>query len=174
LWIGGINDATVKPIARGMWGMVIDNELRPMGYNAAAHMLRWSLQDNPSKLKLPPGHFISRKIAASAEYKAAKKQILDSLAPGTSAKGTVSVTFNEGDLFAAFHATEMVYTASKDANGRVTFHATIKDRYDFDLNLKDYYAGYGKKWLAVVANNMAWSDQFLGVIHNYDIDAEIE
>ena len=25
-----------------------------------------------------------------------------------------------------------------------------------------------------VANNMAWSDQFFGVVQNYDVDAEIE
>jgi hypothetical protein len=42
------------------------------------------------------------------------------------------------------------------------------------LKVKDYYRGYGKKWLAVVANNMAWSDPFFAVVQNYDIDAGIE
>jgi hypothetical protein len=175
LWIGGINDATLKPIAREMWEIVIDKELKPMGYDAAAMLLSHSLQDNPSDLHIPPSHFISKEIAASAEYKAAKKQILDSLSPRTSVKGSVTVAFDEGDLFAAFHLATMDYTASKDKDGRVTsFHATIKDKFDFDLQVRRYYRAHGKKWLAVVANNMAWSDQFFGVIHNYDIEAEIE
>lgn len=84
------------------------------------------------------------------------------------------VVFEEGDLFAAFHGTTMVYSASKDANGNVTFHATIKDRYDFDLQLRGYYGEFGQKWLALVANNIAWSNQFFGAVQNYDISVEVE
>ena len=170
-----VHNATLKPIPRAMWGDVIEKELRfRLGYHVAAYLLEYSLQDNPADLVFSRTSFVSKAIAASSEYQAAKKQILDSLAPGTTKTDSVSVVFNQGDLFAAFHKTTMVYSASKDANGNVTFHATIRDRYDFDLEVRAYYGRYGKKWLAVIANNMAWSDQYFGVINNYDIEATIE
>ena len=174
LWIGGLNDVTLKPIARAMWGWVIDNQLEPMGYDAAAILLSLSLQDNPSDLYLAPCHFISKNIAASGEYNAAKQRIISGLEPGITVKDSTEIRFEEGDLFAAFHVATMDYSACRVNVRKVTFHATIKDRYDFDLQVKSYYGGYGRQWLAVVANNMAWSDQFFGVVQNYDIEAKIE
>ena len=174
LWIGGLNDLTLKPIARGMWGWVINEQLQPMGYDAAAYLLGWSLQNNPSDIHLGPSHFISKKIAASSEYQAAKEKIINDLKLCMESKGSSPLTFEEGDLFAALHQATLEYTASKSSSGTVAFHATIKDRYDFSLQVKGYYGAYGRKWLAVMANNMAWSDQFFGVVRNYDVDVEIE
>lgn len=74
--IQAINDATLKPIARAFWEYVITTELKfKRHYYAAAYLLEYSLQNNPSDLNLPKNNFISREIAASSEYQAAKKQI---------------------------------------------------------------------------------------------------
>lgn len=59
-----------QTVKRGMWGWVINEQLQPMGYDAAAYLLGWSLQNNPSDIHLGPSHFISKKIAASSEYQA--------------------------------------------------------------------------------------------------------
>ena len=163
-----------QPVKRGMWGWVINEQLQPMGYDAAAYLLGWSLQNNPSDIHLGPSHFISKKIAASSEYQAAKEKIINDLKLCKESKGSSPLTFEKGDLFAALHQATLEYTASKSSSGTVAFHATIKDRYDFSLQVKGYYGAYGRKWLAVMANNMAWSDQFFGVVQNYDVDAEIE
>jgi len=164
----------IKDLHRTLWSIVITYQLQPMGYDVAAELLRWSLQDNPADLHIPSTHFISKKIATSAEYQSFKKQIIDGLEPCKTVAKSVWIEFKEGDLFAAFHYGEMRYKACKDCSGKVEFHALIKDRYDFDPELRGYYRGYGMKWLAVVANNMAWTDQLFGVIQNYNIEVEVE
>ena len=53
------------------------------------------------------------------------------------------------------------------SNGKGNLKVSIYDYYDFDYT-SNYFKGI-KGFAFAIGNNMAWSDQYFGVINNYHI-----
>ena len=160
-------------VSRGLWeGVVL--LLKKDGYPIASLLLDQSLQDNPADVTFGQRNFVSTKIRKSPEYQSKKQEIIAKVQLGQKVSGSDLLTFNNGDLFRAFHQTTIKYDAFKNKNGNVTFHAHVLDRYDFDLQVRSYYTYKYNSVIATIGNNMAWSDQIFGVVNNYDIDVNVE
>jgi hypothetical protein len=130
-------------------------------------------------LTFPAGHFISRDIQNSEEFQRLIKRIVDDAPQGYHQLSTKpafsSVSFRSSrDLFLGIHAASVNYRGSicklSDSTYFLDLKATVGDHYDFHLLISAYYSGGYK---ATVANNMAWSDQALGVIRRYRWEATI-
>jgi hypothetical protein len=181
-----LHQAVAKPMSRSMWEAVINSYLRPRGYEAAAFCMEYSLQDKPPALVLAKTHFISQKVLNSSEYKELKAQLAQEYAPGTNFSDIKkTIDFKERDLFLAIHLASIRLSGQVDPNGNVVItNAVLNDKYDFTFlpgyyGKKYGYGDYGYKqrffgFAALAANNMAWSDQFFGVIVPYDITIHIE
>jgi len=171
--LGELRVPGLTELARYMWRKVIDSVLVPRGWNVAAYLLDYALQDNPRNLTFGNGHFVSEKIKDSSEY---EYKILDiiSHAPIGYTKfnnDLSSITFNSGDLFAAIHEGQFLYKGdickSSDTAYELKLDIEVSDDYNFHLLMKNYYSLGLDDILGTTANNMAWSDQYFEVINNY-------
>lgn len=149
--------------ARYMWNTVIDLYLIPNGYTLAADLFRNSLQDNPGSINTA---LAKSKIRASSEYQTKVNSIIANAPNGTIHFTPSWIRWNSGDLFLAIHNATFNYYGRKCFDDW-ELHVTISDIYDFDLNVRGYYRAGAMQVLANIANNMAWSDQFFGVVSPY-------
>ncbi|RPH71220.1 hypothetical protein EHM76_06285, partial [bacterium] len=150
-------------LARYLWSKVIDLYLIPNGYTLAADLFKNSLQDYPGSINTV---LAKSKIRASSEYQAKVKSIIANASNSTIPYTQSSIAWNGGDLFLAIHLAQFNYFGNKCSTDW-KLKITISDIYDFDFNTRGYYKAGAMQILANIANNMAWSDQFYGVISPY-------
>ncbi len=170
----------LKQLARAMWMQVVDNYLSPSGYRVAEHLFVHSLQDNPSDLRLSLPHYIAQEMKASRDFSDHVDRIVADAPRGYSELSTRSpfdsMAFTQNrDLFLAVHRVGFSYDGYlckiSESSYYLNLDVTITDRYDFHLLISSYYnAGF----TTTIANNMAWTDQFFGVIVPYDIEVSIK
>ena len=151
-------------VARYLWNKVIDMVLIPRGWTVAADFLRNSLQDNPGSIN---ASLTMSKISSSQEYKTKVNGIIAGASDGPIPSTPSSITWNSGDLFAAIHDASFDYDGIK-CTPEWLLNIKVYDTYNFHLLVNNYYTLNLDAVLATIANNMAWSDQFFGVINPYD------
>lgn len=164
--------------AKQAWENVIRSVLDKRGWRVAAFLMRHSLKDNPGPLEMGEGHFVSRAIKASPEYRRVIEELVarqretykyyDSSSP---------IEYKTGDLFAGIGRATVYYRGNicKTATSvRVDLDVTVADDYDFHFLFSDYYKSSVDGVLATIANNMAWSDQYFEVIAKYKWTAKFK
>ena len=158
--------SVTKALARGTWEVVISLYLDPKGYDVAADLMRHSLQDKPSDLKLGQNTAAAQKIQDSKEWKDTVQGYIrayDGDLKQNSFKVNGSLGFKSGDLFLSFH--NVSYTIDgKKSGDKWSLTVTIKDTYDFAWN------GQNTNIAANTANNLAYMDQETRTINPYDIE----
>ena len=154
--------------ARYLWSKVIDMVLIPRGWTLAADFLRNSLQDNPGSINTS---LAMSKIRNSQEYKAQVNGIISGAADGPIPSTSSSIQWTSGDLFAAIGRATFEYDGIK-CMPEWLLNIKIADTYDFHFLASNYYTLNIDGILATIANNMAWSDQFFGVITPYQWDVQ--
>ena len=156
--------------AKQAWENVIREVLDRRGWNVAALLMRHALKVSPSDLVFSEGSIVSEKIKASPEYRRIINRLIDQQREQFRYYDSLEgIEYKTGDLFAGIgHATVCYRGTICKKNGRtiVDLDITVKDRYDFHF-LTDYRKSSLDGVLAVIANNMAWSDQFFDVITPY-------
>jgi RHS repeat-associated protein len=188
-----------KTTSRLSWQKVINSYLKPRNHAVAAYLMEHSLQDSPNNLNFGQGHFITQKIRESKEYKEFKNNLAKEFSPGDIFENKKRlITFTSTDLFLGIHKATMTVSGRINENGElVDFRAQLYDKYDFAL-VTGYHGAYGGYYgygtyngysgyyygaelrsmafgvLATVANNMAWSDQQVGIIVPYEFTVNIE
>ena len=76
------------------------------------------------------------------------------------------------DLFGALHNVDITVTGRQE-NGSWRFDVHLHDRYNFQFQWDTYFSSFNMFFITI-GNNMAWSDQFFGVVVNYDVDIYFE
>ena len=157
-------------LPRQMWKVVI-GVLNQKGYVHSASLLQHSLQNNPPDLSFDEGSDLVVSIKSNEQYKNQFKDMAERIMAGE-AVGTETFAFTDMDLFGALHRVYITVSGIQE-DGKWTFDVNIHDTYDFEFQWDTYFSSW-KMFAITTANNMAWSDQFFGVIVNYDIDIHFQ
>ena len=142
-----------------------------LGYEYSAKLLRHALQPNPSDLSFDDSSPLVEKIKNNSDFKNAMAKIINE---GNYNSSETSIAFvSDFDLFGSLHNMQIV-VAPVTIEGVNKYHVRLSDEYDFNTEL-DYikeegslkeafmYAG------AIVGNNLAVVDQYIGPVNNYFI-----
>ena len=160
-------DQIVTHMARNSWENAIS--LKEDDWPFAAFLLRHSLQDNPDDLHFPAHSKASELVRNTPEYQKVLEQIREELKnTDLQQEGTLTLQFNSGDLYVALHNTTLRYSADK-IDGKWHINIIVSDCYDFAHHSKEEISSFKYRTI----NNMAYSDQQMGIINNYDISFEI-
>lgn len=154
-----------------------------LGYPFAGFALRHSLLLAPGTVNLntggqdldrPAAGFLLNKVQNSNDLRAFVANAVAPIAARARAgvfQGSVRDTLEfkrttDLDLYLALHKMDNVFFQGfKYADGRWTLAVTIRKNYDFQYN--DYKSVFS------ALNNAALASQYLGAIHNYDIQATL-
>ncbi len=174
---GMIRIPFITDLAKDSWEAVIREVLDRRGWRVAALLMRHSLKVSPTDLEFGEGSLVSEKIKASPEY----RRVIDELianqkVPKMYYNSSKGIEYKTGDLFAGIGKCMVYYQGTICfTKGRiiVDLDITVKDKYDFHF-LTDYRKSSLDGILAVIANNMAWSDQFFDVITPYSWKAKFK
>ena len=153
-------------LPRQMWQIVIGG-LNSKGYKHSATLLNHSLQNNPPDLVLKEDSELTKSIRNNNQYKTKFNEMAKKIMAGENVTSD-SFGFTDIDLFGALHNVDITVTGKK-IDGEWGFDVHIHDRYDFAFQWTTYFDSV-PMFFITTGNNMAWSDQFFGVVQNYDID----
>ena len=164
-------DVALSPLkyaARGIWKQVV-NVLDSIGMKTSAEMLNHSIQNNPSDLTYTDGSRIVNQIKNDSTFTEIVNEAIDNSLNGNINFDKWTEFETTTDLHGSLHGSHVMINGTMN-DGCASLNVTITDRYDFD-----YSGGYFsendiiKNFIFTVGNNLAWSDQFLGVVQNYDV-----
>ncbi len=112
-------------------------------------------------------NFISNKIKKDTDFKNKINEIVTETNTGFIDKNE-TMEFNAStDLKGSFHGAKIKASGNVE-NGCGTLDITIHDKYDFKFE-PGYFNDGIRGFVFTVGNNMAWTDQYLGSIHTYDV-----
>ena len=157
-------------LPRQMWQIVIGG-LEQQGYVHSASLLQHSLQNHPSDLTLDESSALVASIRSNEQYKNKFYDMAKRIMEGETV-GTESFAFTDMDLFGALHRVNITVSGIQE-DGEWVFDVNIHDTYNFQFQWDTYFSSW-KMFAITIGNNMAWSDQFFGVIVQYDIDISFQ
>ena len=151
-----------KDAGRAFWKNNVAYYLKLYGWEFSAKFLLHSLKDKPSSLLYSSHDKITKIIKKTNEYKGFIRSIRKKYKNKWVVNKKSKITFKSGDLFGALHHVEATVNEIW-INGSRYFQTVLKDTYDFKLE------NYSGNWPIKIGNNMAFSDQNLGIIVTYKI-----
>ena len=77
------------------------------------------------------------------------------------------------DLYLAFHYYKAAVSGTKNEDGSWNIKCTLGDAYNFEYHDLDEKEGYVNKAVTVI-NNLAYSDQLVGVIKPFPVFVDME
>lgn len=156
-----MNKAT-KWSGKRFWNLVIDQYLiKYKHWPISAELLRHSLQDKPRNLYFNGNSKIAKAIKGTKVFQKKIKEILHNKKSKFTSKKH-SLNFESGDLFGALHFSELWVSGTRMGT-KWSLDISMHDYYDFDLEVSNYK----KRITTTAGNNIAWSNQYLSIIHNY-------
>ena len=176
----------IKWIAQQMWKGVV-KILKSWNYTFAANFLEHSVSSSkPDDLYYDKDSSISKAISKDSDFQNKMEEIIcnNNFHNGkikydsTTSKTQTGMEFNNNfDLFASIHGANIIIN---DSISDMKLSVQLVDYYDFKFERG--YHNYKqskmknklKTLMAVTGNNLAWSDQFFGVVNNYYINIEVE
>ena len=165
-----INNNIIKPTAKGITGF-LSSAAELAGLKKSSTLLYLSTQDNPKDLHYNSKSTIAKDIQKSSEFKKLITQIATDNLNSRLNNQKYELGLNSPDLFLSLHRTSM-YVSGQLINGSGNLSITIKDRYDFDYMSYMKYPFY--KWPINFVNNIAYMEQELEYIQNYNITVEFD
>ena len=157
-------------LPRTMWKAVIWG-LNELDCPHAAMLLEHSLQNHPDPLTFYEGSSLVDAIKNNTQYKEKFSEMAQEIIAGEAVVKD-SFAFSDMDLFGALHNVDITVTGRQE-NGSWRFDVHLHDRYNFQFQWDTYFSSF-KMFFITIGNNMAWSDQFFGVVVNYDVDIYFE
>ncbi len=161
-----INGNFIGLIAQGLWKAVV-GVLNQVGMKSSAEYLDRSLDDIQFYSTVGDS-YISRQIKKDKNFnKALLEHIKNQNINSGYIEGDMQVLFADPDLLGSLHKVTVYYDGNIQ-NGQADLNITVYDKYDFKFETTQYNNGlFG--FILAVGNNLAWLDQFPGIIHNYNI-----
>ena len=162
--INGIdyNGKIVSFLAKQVWNLV-SLTLKKIGMPISAEFLKTSLNKEISYLMYFGDTFVSNKIKQDKSF----RESLSNKISGVNGyvNDSFQIKFDDVDLRGSFNNATVFYEG-KIENGYGKLNIKIYDIYDFDYNS---YKGDLINLIFTIGNNLAWLDQSVGIINNYEI-----
>lgn len=166
------NGRIFKKIAKAAWKLVSKALKKAFNMPISSETLKHSTKSNPKDIVYDKNSYVAKAIQEDSTY----KQALNDAIKSADENGVVDYhevkLFSGRDLQGSFHNATINITGTV-INNEVDLKVNIHDRYDFEPHLYSYYDGL-KGFIFTFGNNMAWSDQYFGVINNYNIDVNFD
>lgn len=166
------NGRIFKKLAKAAWRLTSKVLKKVFNMPISAELLKHSTKSNPEDIVYDKNSYVAKAIQENSVY----KEALDEAINSADENGTVDYhqgkTFKSSDLFGSFHEATFNITGTV-INNEVDLKVNIHDVYDFDLEFFSYFKGI-KGFIFTTGNNMAWSDQYFGVINNYNVDVNFD
>lgn len=156
-------------VAKKMWGVVC-NVLDKIGMNLSAELLRHSTKNKPEDLHYDGNSNMAKKIKEDNVFKERMEKIVKENR-NSKVEIVEVIQFDSTDLQGSLNNCTLKING-KLTNGKGKLKVKIHDTYDFDLK-GNYFSGI-KGFIFTIGNNMAWSDQFVGVVNNYEVYIEFD
>ena len=141
-----------------------------LGMKTSAEMLEHSLQDNPPAVTYKEGSRVVNQIKQTTEFKEIVNQSINSAKNGIIDQSG-SITFNSNtDLAGSIHGASYKISGTT-GNDCSNLNVVITDIYDYDGFMSDYIDIKNpiKKFIFITGNNLAYADQLMGSIEEYDV-----
>lgn len=154
--------------------------LKGINYNCAAKCLNNSLHKFPEDLTITDNKTIE-KIKDDPNFKESLKRIIEKY--GTekefdTGEANEALAFEDGDLFLAFHNTDISVIGRRQENDKWNLEITLSDVYDFtDFKEMGEYIKDDNFWKGFVgcsANNLAMIGTACNVVNEYNITIKFE
>jgi len=161
-----INGKFINTLSKTAWKFVV-GILDRIGMKSSAEYLDRSL-DETTFYSVTGDSYISNQIKNDFKFnQKLKEEIKKENVQNGSVRGDFQVTFDNWDLVGSLH-TATIYYDGTIKNGKGDLNIRVYDEYDFKPELLGYLKS--PLWFVLtIGNNLAWLDQFPGIIHNYDI-----
>lgn len=135
----------------------------------SGEMLNHAIQDNPSDVTYTEGSRVVTQIKNDSTFQTSGNTAISNATNGKVHHDEWLNFETTTDLHGSLHGVHLVIDGSMDNNGCVDLNVTVTDRYDFDFTMDYFKKDIIKGIIFATGNNLAWSDQFLGVVQNYDV-----
>ncbi len=157
----------LKPSAHtALWFAGAETYLKQKGYDTSAWLLKHSLQPKPEDVYRDDNSRIAQLIKKDPAF-LKELDIAIANSDGKTLDTTISVSFEQDDLYYSIHKNDIKLTGYKDENGKWKISAKMDDEYNFS----ELMTGKGENGIGVgtLANDVAHFSEMIGAITPYNI-----